>query len=187
MVFDARSDSMAVRKLVRLGNPALRTPSEPVPEDRIGAAEVQQVIADLIDTLRTSGGSGLAAPEIGVNWQIFIFESEQRGEPRPVRTVINPLLEPHAGELVYDWEGCLSIPDLVGLVPRHPSVRLWGRDGDGQPLDLELSGFAGRVAQHEYDHLHGIVFLDRMRDLRSLSFMAEWESLVAGEERAALG
>ena len=180
--------SMAVRKLVRLGNPALRTPCEPVPEDRIKSAEVQQVITDMIDTLRSSSvGSGLAAPEIGVSWQIFVLESELRGDPRPVRTVLNPLLEPHSGELVYDWEGCLSIPDLVGLVPRHPSVRLWGRGRDGEPLDLELSGLAGRVAQHEYDHLHGIVFLDRMRDLRSLSFMAEWEALVAGNERAAVG
>ena len=179
---------MAVRKLVRLGNPALRAPCEPVPEDRIKSAEVQQVITDMIDTLRSSSvGSGLAAPEIGVSWQIFVLESELRGDPRPVRTVLNPLLEPHSGELVYDWEGCLSIPDLVGLVPRHPSVRLWGRGRDGEPLDLELSGLAGRVAQHEYDHLHGIVFIDRMRDLRSLSFMAEWEALVAGGERAAVG
>jgi peptide deformylase len=178
---------MAVRKLVRLGHPALRTPCEPVPEERLGTAEVQAVIADLIDTLRSGVGSGLAAPEIGVSWQIFVFETEQRGDPRPVRVVVNPLLEPHAGELVYDWEGCLSIPDLVGLVPRHPSVRLWGKSGEGQALDLELSGFAGRVVQHEYDHLHGIVFLDRMRDLRSLSFTAEWESLVAGEEHAAVG
>ncbi len=178
---------MPVRTIVRLGHPALRAPSEPVPADSIGSAEVQQVITDLVETLHGSGGSGLAAPEIGVPWQIFAFESELRGDPRPVRVVLNPLLEPHAGELVYDWEGCLSIPELVGLVPRHPSVRLWGKGRDGESLDLELSGFAGRVAQHEYDHLHGIVFLDRMRDLRSLSFMAEWEALVAGEERAAVG
>ena len=178
---------MAVRPIVRLGHPVLRTACEPVPADRIGGAEVQQVITDLIDTLHASKGSGLAAPEIGVPWQIFVFESELRGDPRPVRAVVNPLLEPHAGELVYEWEGCLSIPELVGLVPRHPAVRLWGKGRDGAPIDLELSGFAGRLVQHEYDHLHGIVFLDRMRDLRSLSYMAEWEALVAGEERAAVG
>jgi len=178
---------MAVRPIVRLGHPGLRTTCEPVPADRIGGAEVQQVITDLVDTLRASKGSGLAAPEIGVPWQVFVFESELRGDPRPVRAVVNPLLEPHAGELVYEWEGCLSIPELVGLVPRHPSVRLWGKGRDGAPIDLELSGFAGRLVQHEYDHLHGIVFLDRMRDLRSLSYMAEWEALVAGEERAAVG
>jgi peptide deformylase len=178
---------MALRPIVRLGHPALRSTSEPVPVDRIGSSEVQQVIADLVDTLRASGGSGLAAPEIGLPWQIFVFESDMGGDPRPVRTVINPLLEPHAGELVYDWEGCLSIPELVGLVPRHPSVRLWGKGRDGAALDLELSGFPGRLVQHEYDHLHGIVFLDRMRDLRSLSYMAEWEALVAGEEHAAVG
>src|SRR4051794_27833970 len=178
---------MPIRKLIRLGNPVLRSKCEPVPEDRIGSAEVQDVIVDLVDTLRASEGSGLAAPEIGVAWQVFVFETELRGDPRPVRVVVNPLLEPHIGELVYDWEGCLSIPDLVGLVPRHPFVRLWGRSRDGAALDLELSGVAGRLVQHEYDHLHGIVFLDRMRDLRSLSYMAEWEALVAGDERAAVG
>ena len=178
---------MAIRQIVRLGHPALRTPAEPVPADRIGSPEVQQLVDDLVDTVRASGGSGLAAPQIGVGWQIFVLESELRGDPRPVRVVINPLVEPHAGELVYDWEACLSIPELVGLVPRHPAVRLWGRGRDGSSLELELSGFAGRVAQHEYDHLHGIVYLDRMRDLRSLSFVPEWESLVAGEETAAVG
>jgi peptide deformylase len=178
---------MAVRPIVRLGHPVLRTACEAVPTDRIAGAEVQEVITDLVDTLRASKGSGLAAPEIGIPWQVFVFESELRGDPRPVRAVVNPLLEPHAGELVYEWEGCLSIPELVGLVPRHPSVRLWGKGRDGAALDLELSGFAGRLVQHEYDHLHGIVFLDRMRDLRSLSYMAEWEALIAGEERAAVG
>jgi peptide deformylase len=158
-----------------------------VPEDRIGSVELQQVVTDLVDTLRASGGAGLAAPQIGVNWQVFVLESELRTDPRPMRAVVNPLLEPHSGELVYDWEGCLSIPELVGLVPRHPSVRLWGKGREGEPLDLELSGFAGRVAQHEYDHLHGIVFLDRMRDLRSLSYMREWEAMVSGEEKAAVG
>jgi peptide deformylase len=178
---------MAVREILRLGHPALRTPAEPVPDDRIASPEVQQVVDDLIDTLRNSGGVGLAAPQIGVGWQVFVLESELRGDPRPVRVVINPLLEPHGGELVYEWEGCLSIPELVGLVPRHPAVRLWGKARDGSPLDLELSGLPGRVAQHEYDHLHGIVFLDRMRDLRSLSFVPEWETLVAGDEKVAVG
>jgi peptide deformylase len=178
---------MAVREILRLGHAALRTPCEAVPDDRLGSPEVQQVIDDLIDTLRGSGGVGLAAPQIGVGWQVFVLATEQRGDPPPLRVVINPLLEPHAGELVYDWEGCLSIPDLVGLVPRFPSVRLWGKGRDGSSLDLELSGLAGRVAQHEYDHLHGVVFLDRMRDLRSLSFTREWESLVAGSEKAAVG
>jgi peptide deformylase len=179
--------TMAIRPIVRLGHPALRMPAEPVPADRIDSPEIQQLLDDMIDTLRASGGSGLAAPQIGVPSQIFVLESELRGDPRPVRVVINPLMEPHAGELVYDWEACLSIPELVGLVPRHPAVRVWGRDRDGAALDLELSGFAGRVAQHEYDHLHGIMFLDRMRDLRSLSFVPEWEALVAGEETAAVG
>jgi peptide deformylase len=82
--------------------------------------------------------------------------------------------------VVYDWEGCLSIPDLRGLVPRHPTVRVQGLDREGRPLDYAASGFEARIVQHEYDHLNGVVFLDRMRDLRSLAYFDEWESYLVG-------
>ncbi|HVS01476.1 MAG TPA: peptide deformylase [Thermoanaerobaculia bacterium] len=178
---------MAPREIVRLGHPALRAPSEPVPEERLASPEIQGLIDDMIETLRQTGGVGLAAPQVGEGWQIFLFERELPSEPRPIQVVVNPLVEPHGREQVYDWEGCLSIPALLGLVPRHPAVRLWGKDRHGEAFDLELSGFTARVVQHEYDHLHGVLFLDRMRDLQSLSFAAEWDRFIAGEERAAVG
>jgi peptide deformylase len=89
------------------------------------------------------------------------------------------MVEPLPGELVYDWEGCLSIPDLRGLVPRHPAVRVRGLDRGGGALDYVARGFEARIVQHEFDHLNGVVFLDRMRDLQSLAFYEEWERFLA--------
>ncbi|HSU83027.1 MAG TPA: peptide deformylase, partial [Thermoanaerobaculia bacterium] len=88
---------------------------------------------------------------------------------------VNPLVTPQAREMAYDWEGCLSIPDLRGLVPRHPKVRVQGLDREGQPLDYVVMGFEARIVQHEYDHLNGVVFLDRMRDFKTLAYFDEWE------------
>ncbi len=98
------------------------------------------------------------------------------------------MLTPQPGEMVEDWEGCLSIPDLRGLVPRHPAVRVRGLDRQGQPLDLVVKGFEARIVQHEYDHLNGVVFLDRMRDFQSLAFYEEWEEFLAegGEEQGQI-
>src|SRR5262249_23878329 len=98
---------------------------------------------------------------------------------------VNPMLTPQAGDMVQDWEGCLSIPDLRGLVPRHPAVRLRALDRNGGPLDLLVKGFEARIVQHEVDHLNGVVFLYRMRDFQSLAFLSEWEEFLAegGEEQ----
>jgi peptide deformylase len=180
---------MPVRPIIRLGHPALRTPARPIAPELVGGAEIQQLIDDMVDTMHSASGVGLAAPQLGVELQLFIYASE--GHPErpdiPLRVVVNPMITPHVRELAYDWEGCLSIPDLRGMVPRHLGVRVQGLDRGGRPQDYLASGFEARIVQHEYDHLNGIVFLDRMRDLRSLSFVAEWQALVAGEERAALG
>src|SRR6185369_530783 len=98
----------------------------------------------------------------------------------PLHAVINPMLTPQSGEMVYDWEGCLSIPDLRGLVPRHPAVRVRGLDRLGRPLDYVAAGFEARIVQHEFDHLHAVVFLDRMRDFKTLAFYDEWERYMVG-------
>jgi peptide deformylase len=179
---------MPVRPIVRLGHPALRTPARAVPPDQIGGPELQALVDDLIDTMREAQGVGLAAPQLGVELQVFVYEvtgSSEASPPVPLRVVINPMVAPLAGELVYDWEGCLSIPDLRGLVPRHPRVRLRGLDREGGHLDLTAAGFEARIVQHEFDHLNGVVFLDRMRDLRSLAYLEEWTHYLAGEEEAA--
>jgi peptide deformylase len=176
---------MSVQPIVRLGHPSLRTPAKPVPLPRIGRPEIQQLIDEMVETMRAAPGVGLAAPQLGVELQVFVYEAAgnpDRGPEIPLRVVINPMITTQSGELVYDWEGCLSIPDLRGLVPRHPAVRVRGIDREGQPLDYVAHGFEARIVQHEFDHLNGVVFLDRMRDLHSLSYLEEWEQYVNPEE-----
>ena len=177
---------MPVRPIVRLGHPALRFPARPLKVGSLADPETQALIDDMFDTMLEAGGVGLAAPQLGLELQLFVYavidpeheEGVAEGEQPELRALINPALEPVAGELVYDWEGCLSIPDLRGLVPRHPAVRVHALDRDGQPLDYRAEGYEARIIQHEYDHLNGVIFLDRMRDLRSLAYGAEWEEFL---------
>jgi peptide deformylase len=173
---------MPALPIIRLGHPALRTPAEPVVAARIAERALKRLIDDMVDTMRAAEGVGLAAPQVGFGLQLFVYEALEPDDPAsgiPLRTVVNPMVEPLPGELVYDWEGCLSIPDLRGLVPRHPAVRVRGLDRDGAALDYVATGFEARLVQHEFDHLNGVVFLDRMRDLRSLAFCDEWERFLA--------
>jgi peptide deformylase len=189
---------MSILPIVRLGHPALRSVAKALPPERIGEAAIQELVDDLIETMRAAHGVGLAAPQVGTSLQIFVYEiapapapsagqtqepsptpERQSIGPIPLHVVINPMLTPQSGELVYDWEGCLSIPDLRGLVPRHPAVRVRGLDRLGQPLDYVAAGFEARIIQHEFDHLNGVVFLDRMRDLKALAFREEWERYMA--------
>jgi peptide deformylase len=183
---------MPVLPIVRLGHPALRSPARPVPVERLGTPEIQRLIDDMVETMRAARGVGLAAPQVGEELQIFVHEvrGEEGGDPVvPLHVVINPMITPQPGELVYDWEGCLSIPDLRGLVPRHPAVRVRGLDRQGRAVDYLASGFEARIVQHEFDHLNGVVFLDRMRDLKTLAFYDEWEEYMIGGavERAGVG
>jgi len=175
---------MALLDIVRLGHPALRTEAASVPAEMLGGAELESLVADLAETMRAAEGVGLAAPQVGIGWQLFVYEALDPDDPAssiPLRAIVNPMIEPEAGELVYDWEGCLSIPDLRGLVPRHPQVRVRGFDPAGRELDYVASGLEARIVQHEFDHLNGVVFLDRMRDLRSLAFYREWERFLFDE------
>ncbi len=180
---------MPVRPIVRLGHPALRTPAEPVDAGRLSEPQLQVLIDDMFETMLDAGGVGLAAPQLGIELQLFVYAAidpdveidvePDADAPEPeLKALINPALEPGAGELIYDWEGCLSIPDLRGLVPRHPAVRIHALDRQGEPLDYRVQDFEARIVQHEYDHLNGVIFLDRMRDLRSLAYGAEWEEFL---------
>ena len=246
---------MQVLPIVRLGHPALRGVAQALAPASLGDAAVQELVDDMIATMRAARGVGLAAPQVGIPLQLFVYElappiagasgvadgreagaerdhhadpedaaepsepsepseasgssgpsgppgppggpepsvqadRSERADPSalpdrdaagtiPLHVVVNPMLTPLAGELVYDWEGCLSIPDLRGLVPRHPAVRVRGLDRQGRPLDYVAHGFEARIVQHEFDHLNGVVFLDRMRDLRALAFREEWERYMA--------
>ena len=176
---------MPDRPIVRLGHPALRTPARPIPPALIAEPDFQALIDDMVETMHDARGVGLAAPQIGEDIQLFVYQAA--GPPEiPLHVIVNPLITPQARELVYDWEGCLSIPDLRGLVPRHPAVRVQGLDREGRSLDYSAHGFEARIVQHEYDHLNGVVFLDRMRDLRSLAFFEEWEDYLVGRSHQDL-
>jgi peptide deformylase len=173
---------MSARPIVRLGHPALRTPAQPVDPARLSSPEVQSLVEDMIATMGEANGVGLAAPQVGEGVQIFVYQAS--GPPEiPLHVIINPMITPQSRELVYDWEGCLSIPDLRGLVPRHPAVRVQGLDREGRPLDYVASDFEARIVQHEFDHLNGVVFLDRMRDLHSLAYLDEWEEFMQDRSR----
>jgi peptide deformylase len=170
---------MAILKVARLGHPVLRRPARPVPPDEIGAPETQRLIDDMIETMREYDGAGLAANQVHTLRQVAVIEVLEN--PRypdapqvPLTVVINPVVTPLTEELEEGWEGCLSVPDMRGLVPRYAAVRLQCLDRDGQPVDLVAKEFFARVIQHETDHLNGVVYLDRMRDLSTLSHIAEW-------------
>lgn len=170
---------MAILKVARLGHPVLRRVADPVPRSDIRRAETQRLVDDMIETMHEYVGVGLAAPQVHVSRQIAVLEC--RSHPRhpdmppiPLTVIFNPVLTPVGEETAADWEGCLSIPDFRGVTPRYRSVRLEALGREGERIELVAHDFLARVLQHETDHLHGRVYLDRMRDLSTLSHLAEW-------------
>ena len=176
---------MAILKVARLGHPVLRQVAAPVPPSEIRSAEAQRLIDDMVETMREYNGAGLAAPQVHVLKQICVIEVH--GNPRypdapviPLTVLINPVVTPLTEEMEDGWEGCLSVPDMRGVVPRFGSVRLEALDREGNRIDVVAKEFFARVIQHETDHLNGIVYIDRMRDLTSLSYMTEWQRYALG-------
>ena len=176
---------MAILKVARLGHPVLRQIAQPVPVERIRSAEVQRFIDDMVETMREYSGAGLAANQVHTPLQIAVIEVTSN--PRypdapqiPLTVLVNPIVTPVTEEMEEGWEGCLSVPDMRGRVPRHSAVRLECYDRAGERVDLVAKDFFARVIQHETDHLNGIVYVDRMRDLSSLSFLAEWQRYALG-------
>ena len=176
---------MAILKVARIGHPVLRQPAAPLTLDEIRAPETQRLIDDMVETMREYDGAGLAANQVHTLKQVCVIEV--LGNPRypdaphiPLTVLINPVVTPITEEQEEGWEGCLSVPDMRGLVPRHTAVRLQAQDRDGGGMDVVAKEFFARVIQHETDHLKGIVYVDRMRDLSSLSFIAEWQRYALG-------
>lgn len=172
---------MAIRDVLKMGDPRLLEPARPVAD--FASIELAQLIVDMHDTMRALNGAGLAAPQIGVGLQVVIFGVDvnpryPEAESVPLTVLINPVLTPLSDELEEGWEGCLSVPGMRGLVPRHVSLRYQGFDAAGQPIDRSVSGFHARVVQHEVDHLHGILYPMRIRDLRDFGFT---ETLFPGQ------
>jgi peptide deformylase len=164
---------MSVREILKMGDPRLLRVAPPVRE--FDTPELRALIGDLFDTMAAANGAGLAAPQIGVDLQLVIFgfdhnERYPDAPPVPRTVLINPIITPLSDEEEEGWEGCLSVPGLRGIVPRHRRIRYTGFDPQGRPIDREAEGFHARVVQHECDHLIGRLYPTRMRDLTKLGF-----------------
>jgi peptide deformylase len=173
---------MAILKIARMGHPVLRVPADPV--DNPGASEIKRLIADMIDTMHDAQGIGLAAPQVHVAKRVVIFHvPHDRVEndaddglpcdPQPLTVLINPEVEPLSDELTVDWEACLSVPGMMGMVPRFAHIRYRGIATDGTATERIAEGFHARVVQHECDHLEGLLYPLRMSDFSQFGFVDE--------------
>ncbi len=167
---------MALRPVLRMGDPRLLQRSQPVA--RFDTPELHGLVRDMEDTMHVLNGAGLAAPQIGVPLRVVIFGFTASPRypdalPVPYTVLINPLLEPLSDEMEEGWEGCLSVPGMRGEVPRYRHLRYRGFDACGQPIDRSVEGFHARVVQHECDHLDGILYPMRIRDLSRFGFTEE--------------
>jgi peptide deformylase len=175
---------MAIRDVIKMGDPRLLAVSQPVAE--FGSPELENLLTDMQDTMRNLNGAGLAAPQIGVGLRVVIFGFDKNprypeADAVPFTVLINPQLSP-IGEIMDEgWEGCLSVPGMRGLVPRYRELRYTGFDAGGNPIDRTVTDFHARVVQHEVDHLDGILYPRRIRDLKNFGFN---DALFPGEELA---
>ena len=164
---------MAIRPVLKMGDPVLLQVARPV--ERFDTPELRELLQDMKDTMASLNGAGLAAPQIGVSLQVVIFGVGKnprypQAEEVPYTELLNPVLEPLSDEMEEGWEGCLSVPGMRGLVPRYINLRYRGVDPKGEPIDRTVSGFHARVVQHEVDHLLGILYPLRIRNLRNFGF-----------------
>ena len=174
---------MAILKVSRLGHPVLRTVAKPIDPASIKSPAVQRLIDDMFDTMREYSGIGLAAPQVHESVRVFVAGIRPRpigsevtdDQEMPLMALVNPeiTLVGASGDL--GWEGCLSIPDIRGRVPRAPVVKVKAFDRTGQAIAFTAKGFPARVIQHEHDHLDGILFFDRMESFESLSYLEEYD------------
>lgn len=175
-----------ILKVARIGHPVIRSAARDVPPEVLASPEFQHLVDDMVDTMHEYDGVGLAGPQVHVGLRVAVLEvpaSDERARAAvPLTVLVNPVVTPIGDEKEPAWEGCLSIPDLRGVVPRWKRLRLDALDRQGQPYTVEADGFFARVIQHECDHLEGGVYLDRMEGMRSLSFLREFERFVAPPE-----
>jgi peptide deformylase len=172
-----------ILKVARIGHPVVRHAARALTPAEIASSAFQQLVDDMVETMHEYEGVGLAGPQVHVALRVAVLEvpasDERAREAVPLTVLVNPVVTPLGDDREQAWEGCLSIPDLRGVVPRWSRLRLDALDRRGQPFRLEAAGFHARVVQHECDHLDGAVYLDRMEGLRTLSFLREFERFVA--------
>ena len=182
---------MSILKVARMGHPVLRAKARPLSASDIRSSRIQQLIDDMFETMREYQGIGLAAPQVHASVRLFVAglapksdgevvddedDDEDAGDRQsvPLMALINPEITPVGRETVEDWEGCLSIPDIRGRVPRAREIVVRAYDRTGKRIEMRVSGFTARVIQHETDHLDGILFFDRMMSFESLTFLDEF-------------
>jgi peptide deformylase len=189
---------MAILKVAQMGHPALRTPARAIDVGEVKSPRIQQLIDDMFETMNEYQGVGLAAPQVHEGIRLFVAgfppspskrrshsdddDDEQSDQHVPMMTIINPEITVVGDETVEDWEGCLSIPDIRGKVPRARQIVVRALDRRGKRIELPAADFTARVIQHETDHLNGILFFDRMTSFQSLTFLEEFSRYWSGQE-----
>ena len=181
---------MSILRISKMGHPCLRSRAREIPDDQVQSEPVQRLIDDMVETMIDYQGIGLAAPQVFQSLRLLVVGSPEPAEALedeasggedevdrgiPLTIVVNPRVTDCSPDLVEDWEGCLSIPELHGRVPRHHSIQVEGLDRRGDAIQLHKSDYFSRVLQHEIDHLDGLLYVDRMTDLSSLCFTAEYQ------------
>jgi peptide deformylase len=187
---------MSILKIARMGHPVLRAKARPVHPSEIRTPRIQQLIDDMFETMKEYQGVGLAAPQIHQSLRVFVAglpprpgrddEEDEEEDDRevPEMALINPEIEVVSREAVEDWEGCLSIPDIRGRVPRARQIIVRAFDRQGKKIEMPAAGFTARVIQHETDHLDGVLFFDRMKNFQSLTFLDEFGRYWSGRHTA---
>jgi peptide deformylase len=166
---------MSILKVARMGHPVLRERARPLDPTEVRTSPFQKLIDDMIETMVEYEGIGLAAPQVHEGVRLFVAGVEGTGDNLKIVPFINPVITPVGDETAEDWEGCLSIPDIRGRVPRAREVVIKALDRRGKPFELALKNYPARVVQHETDHLDGVLFFDRMKAFDTLTYMEEFQ------------
>lgn len=174
---------MSILKVARMGHPVLRGAARPLDKAALRDPLLQKLIDDMIDTMHEYSGVGLAAPQIHEGLRLFVaLLDAEPGPDSKAQVIVNPQIVQNVEARVEGWEGCLSIPDVRGMVPRYTDITVKALDRNGRNIELRLKDFPARVAQHETDHLDGVLFLDRMTSMQSLTFIEEYSRYHARED-----
>jgi peptide deformylase len=182
---------MSILKVARMGHPVLRSRARAIDPADIRSPRIQKLIDDMFETMREYQGVGLAAPQVHESLRLFVAgfapqedgpQEQDRSERIPLMAVINPEITPVGTATIEEWEGCLSIPEIRGRVPRVREISVRAYDHQGKRMELRSRGFMARVIQHETDHLDGVLFLDRMTSFKTLTFLEEFGRYWSGEE-----
>jgi len=166
---------MSILKVARMGHPVLRQVTRALEPTEVRTPAFQKLVDDMLDTMYEYDGIGLAAPQVHESVRLFVAGVEGSGDNLKVLPFINPVIEPLTTDTAEDWEGCLSIPDIRGKVPRAREVIIRALDRRGKPFEMTLKNYPARVVQHETDHLNGVLFLDRMTSFETLTFLEEFQ------------